>query len=145
MSTLLITARVPFYNVANHNSFHHQGLVICQNHQAIISAPDAIAVYEDKARQEETIYMWMQRKKYTEKKAEIDKLRDDIYMGLTSAIWATMRHFDLSICEVANYVHKLLNNYADVAHANYDAETVVIDSILTHLQSDDYIQDVNSD
>jgi hypothetical protein len=143
MDKILNTPNVPLYNVANHNIFHQQCLGVCQRHEGIIDEPTAILLYGEKVRQEEYIYKWMQGEKYTEKKAEIDKLRDDIYMGLTAAIRAAIRNFDLSVRDAANHVYKLLNNYGDVAHANYDAETIAIDSIITHLQSDDYIQDVN--
>jgi hypothetical protein len=142
MNTLLAAPDLYHYNIATHNGFHKRCIEIFRKYDSIIDALDLIDTYAEKGKQEDYIYKWMRRKKHTEKKAEIDHLRDKTYKGAMALVRVNLRHFDPVVHEAANHIYKLLNNYGDVVHANYDAETTSIDSILTHLQSEAYIEDV---
>ncbi|MDR0606747.1 MAG: DUF6261 family protein [Bacteroidales bacterium] len=42
----------------------------------------------------------------------------------------------------ANHVNNFLDNYGDVVNAGYDAETTIIDNVVTRLRSSNYIQDI---
>jgi hypothetical protein len=141
--TYLVVADSSHFSVANHNGFNIRCLGVCQRHTLLINEPELIADYREKVEQEEYIFKWMRQKEYTQKKALTDSLRDDTYITIKSIIRTNSRHFDLSIVEAANHIQRFLDNYGDVPHADYDAETTAIDSIITHLKSDNYIQDVN--
>ncbi|MDR1346252.1 MAG: DUF6261 family protein [Bacteroidales bacterium] len=142
MSKILEIPDIYHYSIAEHAGFHKQCSDLCTRHDAIIDAQELVKHYTEKVNQEDYIYKWMRRKEHTEKKAETDHQRDNTYVGLTAIVRANLRHFDPAMLNAANRIHKLLGNYGNVAQAHYDAETVAIDSIVAHLQSSSYIEDV---
>jgi hypothetical protein len=94
--------------------------------------------------QEEQTFKWLSRSAFTEKKAEADQNRDKLYSGLQGLVLANLKHFDPSIRDSAQHVNNLLENYGDLTHAGYDAETVGIESIITRLQSSEYLPAVQN-
>jgi hypothetical protein len=127
------------YNNADHIEFHEQSYKTCDEYGTVINDPALLTDYHDKVVQEDNIYKWLRKSEYTEKKAEADHARDRILLGITGIVNANMKHFDPSIRDNANHVHNLLANYGDLTHAGYDAETAGIDSIITRLNSADYL------
>jgi hypothetical protein len=143
MKTLLKIAHMGRFLIADHNGFHKRLLEIILRYLGIIDSPDSIEDYSGKVKQEDRVFKWMRRQKHTKKKAEADRERDTIYMGFLGKVRADLRHFNPVIRDAANHIYNLLDNYGDVIHASYDAETTALDSIITHLRSEDYIEDVN--
>jgi hypothetical protein len=113
-------------------------LIVCQNYEAEIEDPRLISLYQQAVEQEEHIFKWMRKSEHTEEKAEADYHRDGTITGVTGIVRVNLKHFDPDIRDAARHIHNLLENYGDVAHANYDAETAAIDSIITHLKSPSY-------
>ncbi|MDR1593427.1 MAG: DUF6261 family protein [Prevotellaceae bacterium] len=132
------------YTNANHIEFHKTSLIICDRHANVINAPDLLAGYHEKVTQEEGVYKWTRSSEFTEKKAEVDRERDNILSGIMDALHASSKHFDPSIRDNAKHVLNLVNNYGDLTHAGYDAETAGIDSIVTKLNGRDYIYAVQA-
>jgi hypothetical protein len=125
--------------ISDHVAFSKLALIICQNHEALLDDIQLFKNYKDAVEQEENIFKWMRKSEHTEEKAEIDHSRDGTYTGVTSIVRVNLKHFDPDIHDAARHVHNLLENYGDVIHANYDAETAAIDSIITHLKSPSYV------
>jgi hypothetical protein len=143
MSTILKIPNSSRFLIADHNGFHKRLLVIILKYLGLIDSPESVEAYSGKVKQENRVYKWMRRKRHTEKKAETDHERDDTYTGFSGKVRADLRHFDPAVRDAASHINNLLGNYGDVIHASYDAETTALDSIITHLRSEDYIEDVN--
>jgi hypothetical protein len=118
-------------------------LVICQKYQAIIDSPALIETYDEKIKQENNIFMWVRSSRYTEKKAEIDRQRNETYSGVTTIVRTYLKHFDPLVHKAAFHVNNLLKNYGKLHLQNYGTKTVHIDHILAYLQSVDYINAVH--
>jgi hypothetical protein len=127
------------YNSADHIEYHKKSYGICSKFGTVIDAPELLAGYNSKVTQEDSIYKWIRRSEYTEKKAEADHNRDGIFLSIVGIVRANLRHFDPTIRDNALHVYNLLENYGDLTHEGYDAETASIDSIVTRLNSDAYI------
>jgi hypothetical protein len=110
----------------------------------VISSPDLLAGYHEKVTQEDAVYKWMRSSEFTEKKAEADRERDTILSGTMDALRSFSKHFNPSIRDNAKHVLNLVNNYGDLAHAGYDAETAGIDSIVAKLNGADYLPAVQA-
>jgi hypothetical protein len=127
------------YNNADHVEYNVTAHGICVEFGTALAIPELINGYGDKVSQEESIYKWNRRSEYTVKKAEADSARDSIYSGIVSLVRTNLRHFDPAIRDSAKHVYNLLENYGDLINADYDAETASINSIVTRLNSADYI------
>ena len=138
MSITLAKPEVYIYNSADHIEFHKTSYTIDVKFGTVIDAPELITAYGDKVTQEDNIYKWVRRSEYTEKKAEADHSRDSVYTGIVNIVRANLKHFDPSIRDNALHVYNLLENYGDLTHAGYDAETAGIDSVVTRLNSSAY-------
>jgi hypothetical protein len=139
MATELKKPDVGHYSNANHIEFHETSYGIFDRNKDVISAPELLIGYQDKVTQEDRIYKWLRRSESTEKKAETDSERDRILSGITGLLHSFEKHFDPSIRDNARHVLNLIDNYGDLIHAGYDAETAGIDSILEKLNGGDYI------
>jgi hypothetical protein len=132
------------FNNADHIEFHKLSHGICDEYGIVINAPVLLTTYRDKVVQEDNIYKWLRKSDYTEKKAEADNSRDRIFLGITGIVKANLKHFDPSIRDNASHVNNLLANYGDLTHTGYDAETASIDSVVTRLNSADYLPAVKN-
>ncbi|MDR1984875.1 MAG: DUF6261 family protein [Prevotellaceae bacterium] len=144
MATKLNKPDVNRYNNADHIEFHELSCKICDKYRTAISAPALITAYYDSVAQEESIYKWVRKSEFTEKKAETDYNRDRIYTGIMSIVRSNLKHFDPAVRDNARHVYNLLENYGDLTHAGYDAETAGIDSVVARLNSNEYILAVQS-
>jgi hypothetical protein len=126
------------YNSADHIEFHKTSYKICDRFKVEIDDPVLITDYSIKVTQEDNIYKWIRRSEYTEKKAEADHARDGVYTGIVHIVRANLKHFDPSIRDNALHVYSLLENYGDLTHLGYDAETAGIDSVITRLNGSAY-------
>jgi hypothetical protein len=138
----LIKLRKPdvnHFSIADHVEYNVKTYSICYKYATTINVPELITGYESKIRQEESIYKWNRRSDYTAKKAKADNARDIVYTGITSLVRTNLKHFDPSIRDNAAHVYNLLENYGDLTNASYDAKTAGIDSVVTKLNSADYL------
>lgn len=140
MNDILKIPTLSRYPIDEHDGYHKRCSAICNKYADLINDQEAIDNYNKKVDQESFIYKWIRREKYTEKKAEADHLRDDTYTGFSINVKAGTRNFDENIRNAAIQIDNFLGNYGNVIHLGYDAETTAIDSIVTRLQSDEYIQ-----
>lgn len=138
MNIELKKANVSHYSSGDHIEYHKQSYGICSKFGTVIDAPELITGYSGKVTQEDNIYKWIRRSDYTEKKAEADHSRDGVFTGIVGIVRANLRHFDPEIRDSASHVFNLLDNYGDLTHAGYDAETAGIDSVVTRLNSETY-------
>jgi hypothetical protein len=129
---------------ADHIEFHKTSYPICDRYGTVINAPDLLYSYQNSIVQEDNVYKWIRRSEYTEKKAAADHSRDTVYTGILGIVHANLNHFDPSIHDNAVHVNNLLENYGDLTRAGYDAETAGIDSIVTRLNSQDYLPAVQN-
>ncbi|MDR2139560.1 MAG: DUF6261 family protein [Tannerella sp.] len=132
------------YINADHIEFHTLSYGICDRNSAVINAPELITDYSLKVTQEETVYKWMRRSEYTAKKAETDHSRDRAFRNIVELVRIQLKHFSPAVRDNALHVYNLLENYGDLTHADYDAETAGIDSIVTRLHSDVYLPAVQN-
>jgi hypothetical protein len=144
MTNILSTPVVYLYTIANHLEFNKTSLKICDGHAGEINAPELLADYRDKVIREENNYKWSRSSAFTEKKVEVDHERDTILSGVSGYLHSLEKHFDPATRDNAKHVLKLIDNYGDLAHAGYDAETAGIDSILAKLNGVDYLFAVQS-
>jgi hypothetical protein len=144
MSTTIL--RKPYlhqFNIAEHVEYHKLAYPIFYEYQSVIQAPALLTAYHDKVTQEETIYKWIRRSEYTEKKAEADHARDGAYLGLEGIVRANLRSTNIKVRDAATHIDTLLESYGDLTHAGYDSETASIDSIVTRLLSPAYTASVS--
>jgi hypothetical protein len=130
---------VGHYTNADHIEFHKTSYTIFDRNQSVIAAPELLADYQAKVAQEDQIYKWLRRSEFTEKKAETDHERDKTLSGIVGFLHSQEKHFDPSLRDNAKHVLNLIDNYGQLAHVDYDAETAGIDSILERLSGSDYI------
>jgi hypothetical protein len=140
----LLKPEVYLYNSGDHIEFHKMSLQICDRNASVINAPELLAGYRDKVSQEENGYKWSRNSEFTEKKTETDRERDTILSGILGVLNSFTKHFDPSLRDNAKHVLNLLDNYGDLARADYDAETAGIDSILAKLNGRDYISAIQA-
>jgi hypothetical protein len=144
---MIVTLKKPniaHYSNAYHIEFHKTSYPICFKYGTIINAPDLISNYQTKVTQEDNVYKWMRKSDYTEKKAETDHARDQVYSGIFDIVQVNLKHFDPLIRDNASHLYNLLSNYGDLINAGYDAETADIDSLLTRLGSPEYLPAVQN-
>jgi hypothetical protein len=127
------------YNNGDHVRFHRTTCDLLSKNGVIINAPDLLTDYQLKVEQEESIYKWMRQSEFTVKKAAADKDRDKILIGINATVDAAQQHVLPLMRDYAIHVATQIDNFGDLPHANYNAETAGIDSLLTKLRSNDYI------
>ena len=126
------------YTNPNHIEFHKLGSGICVKHAAVIGAQSLIDDYNAAMMQENSIFKWIRRSEFTEKKADADHRRDSAYAGILGVVRLNLKHFDPQMQDSAGHVYNLLAGYGQVAGLGYDAETAAIDSIIGRLRSEAY-------
>jgi hypothetical protein len=130
---------VSHYSIANHVEFNKTTLEILTKYSEVYDAPELLNIYKNKVNQEDRIFKWMRGNKFTEKKAETDHARDKTFCGILELVRGNLKHFDPTISDYAKDVNMLLSNYGNVPHADYNAETASIDSIVTSMNSPEYM------
>jgi hypothetical protein len=144
MKTTLAKPEVAHFNNADHIEFHTLSYKTCHEFGTVIDAPELLAAYDEKVKQEDRIYKWIRRSEFTQKKMEVDQQRDSAYLGILGIVRTCLKHFDPAIRDNALHVYNLLENYGDLTHAGYDAETAGIDSIVVRLNSSAYLPAVRN-
>ena len=142
MQTKVVTALFCRYLNADHIEFHKTGFDIFNKYKVILNAQAMIDDYKAKIEQEDGIYKYLRGSEYTEKKRKTDQTRDRVLTDITIQIRAMERNLDPAVSESAKRVLRLINNYRNIEHVDYDAETAGIDSILEHLATPEYSGDV---
>jgi hypothetical protein len=85
----------------------------------------------------------MRSSEFTTAKAEVDHERDSVYAGMQATVHINLKHFSPDFRAATTHVNRLLESYGNVTHADYNAETADINSIVTRLRSDAYGTVVN--
>jgi hypothetical protein len=132
------------YPNANHIEYHKTSLVICDRYAEVIDDPLLLQAYHEKVNQEDVVYKWIRTSEFTEKKAEVDRERDIVLLGMMDMLHSYEKHFNPALRDNAKHILNLVNNYGDLTNAGYDAETAGISSIVTKLLSQEYIMAVNA-
>lgn len=130
------------YNNASHIEFHLSAYAIINRNKSILNAQSMIDDYKEKVDQENEIYKWMRLSEYTKMKADTDRERDRILTGITGQLRSFDKHFDPEVRKSAMHLLHLVNNYHHLEHADYNAETAGIDSILQRIATEEYSGDV---
>jgi hypothetical protein len=143
MDVVLKKADMLRYNNADHIAFHGSSQHISVKYSHVINAPDLISAHGAAVDQETAVFNWVRRNEYTGKKADSDHRRDGTLTGLTVQVRANLRHFDPTVRDAATHVYNMLENYGDVEHRDYDAETMIIDGIIAQLRTPAYAAAVN--
>jgi hypothetical protein len=118
--------------------FHEECFRICYNFNVALDDPNLIAAYEKALKLERLIFKLARKSEYTRKKADADLSRDRGVRLITNIVHNNMKHLDPTIRDHARHVNNLLDAYGSIPHADYDAETANIDSLITRLQSTPY-------
>jgi hypothetical protein len=125
--------------VVDHIAFHGKILIICHKNISGIVDQEMITNYEIKTGQEESIYLWIRRSDYTEKKMTADQERDKIFRSMMGLVRINLKNFDPSLQDDAKQVYNLLENYGNVTRIDYEGETKILKSIISQLRSEKYI------
>jgi hypothetical protein len=126
------------YNNADHLAFHGSAQDISVKYANVINAPDLIAEHGAAVDQENVVFNWVHKNEYTGKKSAADHRRDSTLVGMTGVVRSNLRHFDQPTRDAAVHVYNMIENYGDVVHRDYNAETMIIDNIVEQLRSPDY-------
>ncbi|MDR2139853.1 MAG: DUF6261 family protein [Tannerella sp.] len=140
METVLRKPEVYNYTNADHIEFHKLSYAICGKYAAVIADQGMLGTYNSKVLQEESLFKWIRKSDYTEKKAVTDHARDETYNEIIRMVRLFLKNPTRH--ENALHVYNLLENYGNLTHTGYDAETAAIDSIIARLRSDDYLSAV---
>jgi hypothetical protein len=143
-TTILRKPDLGRYSIAEHVEYHKLACPMCFKYQEVIEAPALLTAYQGKVAQEETIYKWIRRSEYTERKAEADHARDGVFTSIFDLVHINMKNFDPEVRNAAFHVDNLLESYGDLTHAGYDSETASLDSIVARLLSQDYYTSVSA-
>ena len=135
-------ALVARYSNGDHIEFHLSAFAIIDRNKSILNAQSMIDDYKKKIDQENEIYKWMRISEYTQMKADTDRERDSTLTGITGQLRYYDRHFDPEVRKSALHLLHLINNHHRLEHADYDAETAGIDSILQRIATAEYSGDV---
>jgi hypothetical protein len=138
METKLRKPEAWHYSIADHAGYNKVTLLTCIKFESDIQIPQLLEDYEAKVIREESIYKWMRKSEFTKKKLDTDHQRDGIFIGMKGIVHANMKSFDPTIRDHALHVSNLFDNYKNLTHYGYDAETAAFDSILERLGSADY-------
>jgi hypothetical protein len=144
MKSVLKNPEVYLYSNGDHVEFHKLSNPLCNKYATVIDNKSLLSAYDGKVQQEESVFKWIRRSEYTEKKAETDQARDKAYTGITGIVRVNMQNFNPSLRDNALHVHNLLENYGNLKHTDYDAETAAIDSLAARLRSQDYLPAVTA-
>ncbi|MDR0668404.1 MAG: DUF6261 family protein [Prevotellaceae bacterium] len=144
MNTILRSPENSHFSVADHLGFHQSSFAICTEYATAIDDSALLADYQAKIAMEEANYNWVLRNEYTEKKAEADHRRDFLLTGIYETVRGNLKHFDPPMRDRAIHLNNLFANYGDPRRVGYDAESVAIDGLITHLLGDDYLPDVQA-
>ena len=142
METKVNAAMVAHYSVADHIEFHLSAYAIINRNKSILNAQSMIDDYKKKVDQENEIYKWMRLSEYTKLKADTDRERDKILTGIVAQLRSFDKHFDPDVRKSALHLLHLVENYHNLEHADYAAETAGIDSILQRIATAEYSGDV---
>jgi hypothetical protein len=132
------------YNSGEHVRFNRTAYEIFEEGRDVINASELLTEYRLAIEKQETIYKWIRRSEFTEKKAAADSNRDSVLIGMTGVVRSATKHFDPFMQDCAKHVLNVIENFGDLANANYNAETAGIDSLITKLNSKDYIAAVEA-
>jgi hypothetical protein len=144
LSTELNKPALHKYNNADHVEFHEISYVILNRNKAVIAAQDLITAYQTKVTQETQVLNWIRSSEFTAKKAQTDHERDTILAGIIGILHSYEKHFDSAVRDNAKHILNLVNNYHNVAHTDYDAETASLDNLITRLKSSAYLPAVQN-
>jgi hypothetical protein len=144
METKLRKPEVSHYTIADHVEYHETTYQICVKFTPIISDQALIEAYREAVAQETTVYKWIRKSEFTKKKEETDGKRDTVYIGMSGIVRANLKNFNPVIRDQALHVFNLLDNYGALTRSGYDAQTAAIDSILSRLNSGDYLEAVTA-
>lgn len=142
METILRTPDNSHFTVADHLGFHQSAYIICNDYATLINDPDMLVDYQTAIAIEDRLYNWIRHNEYAEKKAEADRVRDQLITGIRENVRVGMRHFDASIRNHAIRLNNVLENYGDPRHADYDGESVAVDGLVANLLGSEYYPDV---
>jgi hypothetical protein len=135
---------VNHYTNADHIESNKMLNNIFIKYAGLINAPDLLTAYSVAVTQEETIFKWVKKSEYTEKKATADHDRDRTFNGIMGILRIDLKHFDPSIRDNAKHVLNLFENYGDLTKNGYDAETAGIESLIARLISPEYLPAVQN-
>ncbi|MDR1371952.1 MAG: DUF6261 family protein [Dysgonamonadaceae bacterium] len=138
METKLRKPEVSHYTVADHFEFHEVSYETCAKYSQSLIAQAMIEAYYRAFEQESIIYKWMKKSEYTEEKAKVDQKRNSVYIGMKEIVVGNTRNFDSEVVKAAEHILRRLDNYGDVPHLGYDAQTAATESIIQHLNSPAY-------
>ncbi|MDR0604465.1 MAG: DUF6261 family protein [Bacteroidales bacterium] len=130
---------VQHYNNGDHVRFNRRAHEILDKNKEAIDVSELLTDYELKLALEEHIYKWMRQSEFTEKKAAADYDRDKTLIGITATVKAATKHVIPLMQDYAKHVFVAINNFGNLAKADYNAETAGIDSLLVRLRSKEYI------
>ncbi|MDR0667552.1 MAG: DUF6261 family protein [Prevotellaceae bacterium] len=138
MTLKLKKPEIYFYRKGDHLSFHEHAYALCEKYEAQIASPSELETYQDAVATESAVFNWLQRSEYTAKKAATDSQRDAVWKNIGQLLRIYKRHFDPSKRDAAVRLYMLFAHYGDLAHADYDAETVKIEGFVVLARSSDY-------
>ena len=138
IKAVLKRADTSHYSNANHLEFNKLASGIFVKHASEIDNQPMIDEHSTAVTQEGDVFDWMHRSEFTEKKAVVDRRRDEVYMGITGTVRVNLNHFNPEMKNAAAHVFNLLSNSSYIPGMNYDAETAAIDTLVTRLRSDAY-------
>ena len=130
------------YNSGDHVRFNRSTYEIFDKNSGVINAPDLLSEYRVNLELEESIYKWLRRSEFTEKKAAADNDRDKVLIGMTATVEIATEHVLPVMRDSAKHVFNVIHNFGDLANSGYNAETAGIDSLIAKLKSKDYISAV---
>ncbi|MDR1667757.1 MAG: DUF6261 family protein [Bacteroidales bacterium] len=138
MTVILRKPDLSRYSNADHLAFHKAALQVGLKYDAAVGSKDNLSAYVSALEQEVNVFKWIRKSAFTDKKAEIDHSRDEIYMGMLGAVRINLKHFAPHVRDAARHVYSLLENYGNLPNAGCDAETDFIDSLIAQLHGSDY-------
>lgn len=137
----MVTLRKPLvyhYSIGDHVEYHGIAYSICTKYSGQIQSPTLISDYQSKLAQEQAIYKWIKGSEFTEKKAEADHQRGNLYTLICHHVHYNLMNPNPSLRDYALHIDNLLKGYGDVNNLDYDAQTAAITSLITRLRSTGY-------
>jgi hypothetical protein len=131
------------YSNGDHLEFHETTEALFAAAPSAI-APALLLAYKTAVKQENSIYKWIHKSEFTEKKAEVHQAREKVFVGMVALLHALKKHFDTTLRDYAYHAAIVVDSYGKIYRVGYDAATAIIDALVETLRSEDYIEAVEA-
>jgi hypothetical protein len=136
MEEIIIIINLKLLNNETHVQFNESiDILFIKYTPAALGIAPLYTHYKNALNTELNVLDIIRKSEFTGKIVEQDKVRGDIYRGLSNSIIGMTTHFELVNREAAHRLQNILNHYGNIKRKTLDAETSAINDLIRELQN----------